>query len=168
LIVSAGAPDLLGAIREGRTATKSVPKFPAEGDESRASQEILVPLIGGIPQGGVRMKRKSGGVRSKAVTEDSALMRIVEYVIDTADPSRLFEFYYWCEEPDLLTIVRACAALPEAQRKVIASFFAAMDGNELISVSSQDDDRLVLCCQSGRLLAQSSAIVSHKEAKSRA
>jgi hypothetical protein len=114
------------------------------------------------------MMPKSGRVRSKTVTRDSALKRIFEYVIETADPSRLFEFYYWCQEPELMTIVRACAALPEAQRRLIASFFAAMDGNELVSADWKDDGQLVLCCQSGRQRAHPADIPVDTQTRGRA
>jgi hypothetical protein len=114
------------------------------------------------------MMPKSGRVRSKTVTGDSALKRIFEYVIETADPSRLFEFYYWCQEPELVTIVRACAALPEAQRRLIASFFAAMEGNELVSADWKADGQLVLCCQSGRQRAHPDGIAVGAEPKSHA
>ena len=114
------------------------------------------------------MKRKRGRARPKAFTENSALERIVEYLIETAEPERSFEFYYWCQEPELLKIVRACAALPEAQRRLIASFFAAMDGNELVSADWREDGQLVLCCQSGRRQARPSGIPLHTETKGRA
>jgi hypothetical protein len=114
------------------------------------------------------MKRKRRRSRSKAFTENSALERIVEYLIETAEPARLFEFYYWCQEPELLKIVRVCAALPEAQRHLIASFFAALDGKELVSADWSEDGQLVLCCQSGRQQAPPGGIPLHTETKSRA
>jgi hypothetical protein len=112
--------------------------------------------------------RKRGRARSKASAESSALEHIVEYLLENSDPSGLFEFYYWCQEPELLKIVRACAALPEAQRRLIASFFAAMDGNELVSADWREDGQLVLCCQSGRRQARPSGIPLHTETKGRA
>jgi hypothetical protein len=111
------------------------------------------------------MMRKRGRVRSKALTESSALEHIVEYLLENSDPSGLFEFYYWSQEPELLKIVRACAALPEAQRRLIASFFEAMDGNELVSADWKDDGQLVLCCQSGRQRAHPGGIPLHTEPK---
>jgi hypothetical protein len=114
------------------------------------------------------MKRKRGRARSKALTESSALEHIVEYLLENSDPSGLFEFYYWCQEPELLNIVRACAALPEAQRRLIASFFAAMDGNELFSADWKGDGQLVLCCQSGRQRARPDGIALDSEPKSHA
>jgi hypothetical protein len=114
------------------------------------------------------MKRKRGPARSKAFTENSALERIVEYLIETAEPARLFEFHYWCQEPELLRIVRACAALPQAQRHLIASFFAAVDGAELVSADLKEDGQLVLSCQSGRQQAHPGSIPLHTETKSRA
>jgi hypothetical protein len=93
------------------------------------------------------MMRKRGQARSAGRTKASALERIIDHLIATADPSRLFELYYWCQEAELLKIIRACASLPDAQRHLIASFFATMDGTELISANWKDDGQLVLCCQ---------------------
>jgi len=67
-----------------------------------------------------------------------------------------------------MTIVRACAALPEAQRRLIASFFAAMDGNELVSADWKDDGQLVLCCQSDRQRAHPGDISVDTQTRGRA
>ena len=114
------------------------------------------------------MMRKSGRKASKSTGESAALERIIEHLIATADPSRLFEFYYWSQEPDLLKIIRACASLPEAQRRMIASFFATMDGGELVSASWKEDGQLVLRCQGGHQRSQSDVSSFDIEPKGRA
>jgi hypothetical protein len=105
--------------------------------------------------------------RSRPWTGNSALKHIVEFLTETAEPSRLFEFSYWCQEPDLLKIVRACAALPEEHRRVIAAFFAAVDGNELDSADWLDD-RLILSCQNAPQKVHPGSIAHHSETKTQA
>jgi hypothetical protein len=94
--------------------------------------------------------RKRGVTRLNGLRGESGTERTVEYLIATAEPSRLFELYYWSREPELLEIVRACACLPEAQRRLIASFFSSMGGSELVAASRKDEGQLVLSCRAGK------------------
>jgi hypothetical protein len=94
------------------------------------------------------MVRKRGRAPSKIENENSEGM--LDYLFANTEESKLLELFYWCQEPDLLGIVRACAALPDAQRRLIASYFAAIDGTRLLSVDCRHDGHLVLYRQGPR------------------
>ena len=49
---------------------------------------------------------------------------VVTQIVAKSDPARLMELYYWSEEPGLLEIIRAVAAMPETGREALESFFA--------------------------------------------
>jgi hypothetical protein len=102
------------------------------------------------------------------LAKGSALQRIVEHVIASTEPCQLFELYYWCQEPRLLRIVRACAALPDAQQRLIASFFDGLKETDLISANWTADGQLLLSCQSGRQSALASELLPENPAKKRA
>jgi hypothetical protein len=91
---------------------------------------------------------------------------MLDYLIANAEESRLLELFYWSQEPDLLGIVRACASLPDAQRRLIASYFAAMDGTQLLSVDCRHKGQLVLYHQQPpRSMKLPVSITTRSEAK---
>ena len=48
---------------------------------------------------------------------------VVNHIIDRCDHPRLMELYYWTQEPGLLEIIRAIAAMPDSGREALESFF---------------------------------------------
>jgi hypothetical protein len=51
------------------------------------------------------------------------LTRVITHIVANTPPSRLFELYYWAQEPSLLKLMRSLASLTPASRAVLESFF---------------------------------------------
>lgn len=85
----------------------------------------------------------------RASKEDPPLPDIVSRIVARCDPARVMEFYYWSQEPGLLEIIRAIAAMPPATREALESFVAI--GGDPSSVEAT-------WASSGRLSLESRAI----------
>src|ERR1700723_49998 len=78
--------------------------------------------------------------------------RIMAHLLATADPARLFELYYWAQEPALLGIIRACASLPEAQLIALEAFFSDAKSKMPLVVNFDQRGQLIFSydpCESG-------------------
>jgi hypothetical protein len=84
---------------------------------------------------------------SKAQPGSAELRRVVEHIVSTTPPSRLFELYYWAQEPQLLTIIRQLAALPPANRAAIESFFDLAAGDASITATCGPNGQLILAAK---------------------
>ncbi|HXW24995.1 MAG TPA: hypothetical protein VEK73_09625 [Xanthobacteraceae bacterium] len=69
---------------------------------------------------------------------------VVNQIVARSDPARLMELYYWTQEPGLLEIVRAVAAMPAAGREALESFFALGGDPQSIVATWETDGRLSL------------------------
>jgi hypothetical protein len=70
----------------------------------------------------------------KASKEHPPLPDIVGRIVARCDPARVMEFYYWSQEPGLLEIIRAIAAMPPATREALESFIAiGADPNSVVA-----------------------------------
>ena len=77
------------------------------------------------------------------------MQEVMNQIATKCDPARLLELYYWCREPGLLEITRAVAAMPDAAREALESFFALGGDAQSIVASWETDGRLSL--ESNRL-----------------
>jgi len=69
---------------------------------------------------------------------------VVNQIIAKCDPARLMELYYWSQEPGLLEITRAIAAMPEAGRDALESFFALGGDPQSVVATWEESGRLTL------------------------
>jgi hypothetical protein len=69
---------------------------------------------------------------------------VVSQIVAKCDPARLMELYYWSQEPGLLEITRAVAAMPEAGREALESFFALGGDPQSIVATWEESGRLSL------------------------
>jgi hypothetical protein len=105
----------------------------------------------GIGKGAV-MRKRTTKVGKKTPCE-----RVMAHLLATADPARLFELYYWAQEPALLGIIRACATLPEAHLSALEAFFSGAKGEKPLVVNFDQRGQLVLSfdpCESGTHLGR--------------
>jgi hypothetical protein len=73
----------------------------------------------------------------------SELKRVIDHIVSTTPPSRLFELYYWVQEPALLKIVRSLASMAPADRDALETFLAL--AQDLAVVAKWDGgDQLIL------------------------
>jgi len=82
-------------------------------------------------------------------SEEPLLPDIVSRIVARCDPARVMELYYWSEEPGLLEIIRAIAAMPEATREALESF---------ISISGDPDSVVASWGATGRLSLESRGV----------
>jgi len=75
---------------------------------------------------------------------DSRLARVVEHIVSTTPPSRLFELYYWAQEPRLLELFRSFATLEAGQRDALISFFELAAGAASVSTRWGPRGELIL------------------------
>ena len=75
---------------------------------------------------------------------DSRLARVVEHIVSTTPPSRLFELYYWTQEPRLLKLFRSVAMLEAGQRDALISFFELAAGAASVSTRWGPHGELIL------------------------
>lgn len=62
----------------------------------------------------------------------SGLARAIEHIVATTPASRLFELYYWAQEPQLLKLFRSFATLePGTQDALVAFFQLVQDGTSV-------------------------------------
>ena len=76
--------------------------------------------------------------------EQPPLPDIVSRIVARCDPARVMELYYWSEEPGLLEIFRAIAAMPEATREALESFIAISGDPDTVVASWGSTGRLSL------------------------
>ena len=69
---------------------------------------------------------------------------MIEHIVSTTPPSRLFELYYWAQEPDLLKLIRRLATLSPANRGAIESFFDLVADNASITAKWGARGQLIL------------------------
>jgi hypothetical protein len=69
---------------------------------------------------------------------------IVGQIVARCDPARVMELYYWSQEPGLVEIMRAIAAMPEATREALESFIAISGDPESVVASWGTTGRLSL------------------------
>ena len=69
---------------------------------------------------------------------------VVNQIVARCDHARLMELYYWTQEPGLLEIVRGVAAMSEAGRDALESFFRLGGDPQNIVASWETDGRLTL------------------------
>jgi hypothetical protein len=75
---------------------------------------------------------------------DSRLARVVDHIVSTTPPSRLFELYYWAQEPNLLELFRSVATLKAGQRDALMSFFELAAGAASVSTRWGPRGELIL------------------------
>ena len=80
----------------------------------------------------------------RAVRGQGRLGEVVNHIIDRCDHPRLMELYYWTQEPGLLEIIRAIAAMPESGREALESFFRLGGDPQAIVATWETDGRLTL------------------------
>ena len=80
----------------------------------------------------------------KTTTTQPRLHDLLKQIMAKSDPERIVELYYYCQEPDLLRIIRAISAMPEASRDALASFFALVTDPQSVSATWESSGRLSL------------------------
>jgi len=70
-----------------------------------------------------RATRRSARALAQRPLSEAELTRVISHIVATTPPSRLFELYYWTQEPHLLALMRGLANLPPASRAALESFF---------------------------------------------
>jgi hypothetical protein len=80
----------------------------------------------------------------RAARPQPKMQDVMSQIVAKCDPARLMELYYWCQEPGLLEITRAIAAMPESAREALESFFALGGDPQSVSASWEMDGRLLL------------------------
>src|SRR5829696_3311967 len=88
---------------------------------------------------GSRADRRSRG-RS---ADRSVLKRVIEHIVSTAPPSRLFELYYWLQDPGLLNIVRSVASMSDNDREALESFLGLAQDLAVVT-KWEGGDQLIL------------------------
>jgi hypothetical protein len=82
---------------------------------------------------------------SKDGSEFSAeYKRVVEHIVATTPLPRLFELYYWAQEPSLLRLLRRLVSLATEDRQAIEAFLKFITDNCVVTITRQSPDRLVL------------------------
>jgi hypothetical protein len=81
---------------------------------------------------------------SRAVRGQGRMGEVVNQIIDRCDHPRLMELYYWTQEPGLLEIIRAIAAMPDSGREALESFFRLGGDPQTIVANWETDGRLTL------------------------
>ena len=75
-----------------------------------------------------------GQPAAKLTTVDPQLRSILNHIVEKTDQARLVELYYWTQEPGLLEVIRAIAAMPASTREALESFFAlAGDAQSIVA-----------------------------------
>ena len=89
---------------------------------------------------------KTGGNRpSKGGSKSpSDLKRVVEHIVATTPLSRLFELYYWAQEPRLLHLLRRLMLLTAADRHAIEGFLKLATDNSAVTITRESPGRLIL------------------------
>jgi hypothetical protein len=72
------------------------------------------------------------------------LKRVVEHIVATTPLPRLFELYYWAQEPALLRLLRHLVSLTTEDRKAIEAFLKLATDNSVVTITRQSPGRLVL------------------------
>lgn len=75
---------------------------------------------------------------------DLRLARVVEHIVTTTPPSRLFELYYWAQEPHLLKLFRSFATLEVGQQDAMIAFFEMAAGAASVSTRWGPHGELIL------------------------
>lgn len=78
------------------------------------------------------------------IPSDARLARVVEHIVTTTPPSRLFELYYWAQEPRLVKLFRSFAMLEAGQRDALISFFEMAAGAASVSTRWGPHGELIL------------------------
>ena len=65
-------------------------------------------------------------------------------IVQTGDPSRVLEWYYWAQEPGILEFVRSLLMLPPEARRALQTFMASAEDPVSVSVSIDDNGTLNL------------------------
>ena len=73
--------------------------------------------------GNLKPARRSGRDIGNRRLSKSELKRVVAYIVAATPPARLFELYYWAQEPNLLKLLRSVASLTPGSRSALESFF---------------------------------------------
>jgi len=81
---------------------------------------------------------------SRPARGQGRINEVVNQIIDRCNHARLMELYYWTQEPELLEITRAIAALPKAGREALESFFRLGGDPQTIVATWEKDGRLTL------------------------
>jgi hypothetical protein len=81
---------------------------------------------------------------NRTVRAQARMPEVVNQIVARCDHARLMELYYWTQEPGLLEITRAVAAMPEAGREALESFFRLGGDPQSVSISWETDGRLSL------------------------
>jgi hypothetical protein len=80
----------------------------------------------------------------RAVKGQGRMNEVVNQIIERCDHARLMELYYWTQEPGLLAIIRAVAAMPESGREALESFFRLGGDPQSVVATWETDGRLSL------------------------
>jgi hypothetical protein len=81
---------------------------------------------------------------NRTVRTQPKMQEVMSQIAAKCDRARLMELYYWCQEPGLLEITRAIAAMPESARDALESFFALGGDPHSIGANWEADGRLTL------------------------
>jgi hypothetical protein len=74
----------------------------------------------------------------------SEYKRVVEHIVATTPLPRLFELYYWAQEPGLLRLLRRLVSLTSEDRRTIEAFLKPATDNSVVTITRQSPGRLVL------------------------
>ena len=62
--------------------------------------------------------------------DDHDLTDLLQKVVKRCDdPARLFELYYWSQEPELAEVMRQFIAMPDEARSALGAFFSMAKGH---------------------------------------
>jgi hypothetical protein len=64
---------------------------------------------------------------------NSGLARVIEHIVTTTPSSRLFELYYWAQEPRLLKLLRSFATLEPSSQEALVSLFELVRNGTSVS-----------------------------------
>jgi hypothetical protein len=72
------------------------------------------------------------------------LARVIEHIVATTPPARLFELYYWAQDPRLLKLFRGFATLDSSHQEALVSLFELVRNGTAISTRWGPRGELVL------------------------
>ena len=93
------------------------------------------------PHGLAEHDDRGGAVVSRPM-DISSIVRTL--MTEHADPARVLELYYWCQEPGLVDAIRALVALPKKSRAALQAFLVMVENPRLVSATVDQFGRLTL------------------------
>ena len=99
----------------------------------------------------IKKKKKTAPTRARRSQQvvdgrpgTSRLKRAIAHIVETTSPARLFELYYWTQDPGLLKLLRSLARLSPENRRTVEAFFQFATDQAKVSAQIGPKGQLIL------------------------